>query len=190
VGLCACGALVRSKQGPFTIYIKARSPLMVILLTLWLLFCDNYIITTLLVAKSPRWLASLAWILSAFAMMMEKEKVSEMLDFSSELTLPVIWGDCITWSLWSFGFYSYVCYHSLFIAAVSCILHFVPLLSVSHAIVNGCFPPQEWAAKQSTLKEEEIDITFSYWDGSGHRRTVRMKKGNWWPLMMYSDVWY
>ncbi|KDR17516.1 FAM50-like protein [Zootermopsis nevadensis] len=37
---------------------------------------------------------------------------------------------------------------------------------------------QEWAAKQSTLKEEEIDITFSYWDGSGHRRTVRMKKGN------------
>ncbi|GLH00326.1 Protein FAM50 homolog [Gryllus bimaculatus] len=37
---------------------------------------------------------------------------------------------------------------------------------------------QEWAAKQSTLKEEEIEITFSYWDGSGHRRTVRMKKGN------------
>ena len=47
---------------------------------------------------------------------------------------------------------------------------------------------QEWAAKQSTLKEEEIEITFSYWDGSGHRRTVRMKKGNWQPLMMYSDV--
>ncbi|KAF4528902.1 hypothetical protein B566_EDAN017211 [Ephemera danica] len=37
---------------------------------------------------------------------------------------------------------------------------------------------QEWVAKQTTLKEEEIDITFSYWDGSGHRRTVRMKKGN------------
>uniref|UniRef100_A0A1B6DD54 Protein FAM50 homolog n=1 Tax=Clastoptera arizonana TaxID=38151 RepID=A0A1B6DD54_9HEMI len=37
---------------------------------------------------------------------------------------------------------------------------------------------QEWAAKQSTLKEEEIEITFSYWDGSGHRKTVRMKKGN------------
>ncbi|XP_063235566.1 protein FAM50 homolog [Bacillus rossius redtenbacheri] len=37
---------------------------------------------------------------------------------------------------------------------------------------------QEWAAKQSSLKEEEIEITFSYWDGSGHRRTVRMKKGN------------
>lgn len=37
---------------------------------------------------------------------------------------------------------------------------------------------QEWAEKQLKLKEEEIDITFSYWDGSGHRRTVRVKKGN------------
>jgi hypothetical protein len=49
-------------------------------------------------------------------------------------------------------------------------------------------PKQEWAAKQSTLKEEEIEITFSYWDGSGHRRTVRMKKGNWQPLVACSDV--
>ncbi|XP_022907328.1 protein FAM50 homolog [Onthophagus taurus] len=37
---------------------------------------------------------------------------------------------------------------------------------------------QEWAEQQQKLKEEEIDITFSYWDGSGHRRTVRVKKGN------------
>lgn len=37
---------------------------------------------------------------------------------------------------------------------------------------------QDWAAKQQQLKEEEIEVTFSYWDGSGHRRTVRMKKGN------------
>ena len=37
---------------------------------------------------------------------------------------------------------------------------------------------QEWAGKQQQLKEEEIEVTFSYWDGSGHRRTVRMKKGN------------
>lgn len=36
---------------------------------------------------------------------------------------------------------------------------------------------QEWAEQQQKLKEEEIDITFSYWDGSGHRRTVRIKKG-------------
>lgn len=37
---------------------------------------------------------------------------------------------------------------------------------------------QEWAEQQQKLKEEEIDITFSYWDGSGHRRTVRVKKGS------------
>ncbi|XP_012251586.1 protein FAM50 homolog [Athalia rosae] len=37
---------------------------------------------------------------------------------------------------------------------------------------------QEWATKQNVLKEEEIEITFSYWDGSGHRRSVIMKKGN------------
>lgn len=37
---------------------------------------------------------------------------------------------------------------------------------------------QEWARKQNALKEEEIEITFSYWDGSGHRRNVIMKKGN------------
>ncbi|XP_013415166.1 protein FAM50A-like [Lingula anatina] len=37
---------------------------------------------------------------------------------------------------------------------------------------------QEWAAKQEELKNENIEITYSYWDGSGHRRTVQMKKGN------------
>lgn len=37
---------------------------------------------------------------------------------------------------------------------------------------------QEWAMKQATLKDQEISITFSYWDGSGHRKCVTMKKGN------------
>lgn len=37
---------------------------------------------------------------------------------------------------------------------------------------------QEWMQKQSQVKNEEIEITYSYWDGSGHRRQVRMKKGN------------
>ncbi|XP_015266017.1 PREDICTED: protein FAM50A-like, partial [Gekko japonicus] len=32
---------------------------------------------------------------------------------------------------------------------------------------------QEWEAKQEKIKSEEIEITFSYWDGSGHRRTVK-----------------
>jgi len=37
---------------------------------------------------------------------------------------------------------------------------------------------QEWVQKQETLKQEPIEITYSYWDGSGHRRTVKMIKGN------------
>ncbi|GIX95086.1 protein FAM50 homolog [Caerostris darwini] len=37
---------------------------------------------------------------------------------------------------------------------------------------------QEWVQKQEKLKNEEIEITFSYWDGSGHRRSVKMKKGH------------
>lgn len=37
---------------------------------------------------------------------------------------------------------------------------------------------QEWVAQQAALKDQEIPITFSYWDGSGHRRSVIMKKGN------------
>lgn len=37
---------------------------------------------------------------------------------------------------------------------------------------------QEWVEKQEKLKNEDIEITFSYWDGSGHRRAVKMKKGS------------
>lgn len=37
---------------------------------------------------------------------------------------------------------------------------------------------QEWEAKQEKIKSEEIEITLSYRDGSGHGRTVKMKKGN------------
>ncbi|KAF2362487.1 XAP5 protein [Trinorchestia longiramus] len=37
---------------------------------------------------------------------------------------------------------------------------------------------QEWENKQQAMKNEEIEITFSYWDGSGHRRSVIMRKGN------------
>ena len=45
---------------------------------------------------------------------------------------------------------------------------------------------QEWAQKQNALKEEEITITFSYWDGSGHRRSVIMKKGKDLRIARYS----
>ncbi|ELV13991.1 protein FAM50B [Tupaia chinensis] len=37
---------------------------------------------------------------------------------------------------------------------------------------------KEWEAQREKVKGEEMDITFSYWDGSGHRRTVRMRKGS------------
>uniref|UniRef100_A0AAR2JPB9 Protein FAM50A n=1 Tax=Pygocentrus nattereri TaxID=42514 RepID=A0AAR2JPB9_PYGNA len=33
---------------------------------------------------------------------------------------------------------------------------------------------QEWERKQEKIKGEEIEITFSYWDGSGHRKTVKL----------------
>ncbi|EHB08427.1 Protein FAM50B [Heterocephalus glaber] len=37
---------------------------------------------------------------------------------------------------------------------------------------------KEWEAKREQVKSEEMELTFSYWDGSGHRRTVRMSKGS------------
>lgn len=30
----------------------------------------------------------------------------------------------------------------------------------------------EWLAKQETIKNEDIEVVYSYWDGSGHRKTV------------------
>ncbi|CAE6520843.1 unnamed protein product [Rhizoctonia solani] len=37
---------------------------------------------------------------------------------------------------------------------------------------------KEWIRKQEELKQEEIEITYSYWDGSGHRKSVMCKKGD------------
>ncbi|KAI1795923.1 XAP5-domain-containing protein [Ganoderma leucocontextum] len=37
---------------------------------------------------------------------------------------------------------------------------------------------QEWLRKQEDLKKEDIEITYSYWDGSGHRKSVMCKKGD------------
>lgn len=33
---------------------------------------------------------------------------------------------------------------------------------------------KEWLAKQEEIKQEVIEITYSYWDGSGHRKTVEV----------------
>ncbi|KAI9594243.1 XAP5, circadian clock regulator-domain-containing protein [Syncephalis fuscata] len=37
---------------------------------------------------------------------------------------------------------------------------------------------QEWLTQQEKMKEEPIKITYSYWDGSGHRKEVTCKKGD------------
>ncbi|CAG8580393.1 16810_t:CDS:2, partial [Acaulospora colombiana] len=36
----------------------------------------------------------------------------------------------------------------------------------------------EWLRKQEEIKEEKISVTYSYWDGTGHRKTVACKKGD------------
>eukprot|EP00123_Amoebidium_parasiticum_P019493 comp26044_c0_seq1/m.47072 comp26044_c0_seq1/g.47072 ORF comp26044_c0_seq1/g.47072 comp26044_c0_seq1/m.47072 type:complete len:336 (-) comp26044_c0_seq1:15-1022(-) len=36
----------------------------------------------------------------------------------------------------------------------------------------------EWERKQEIIKNEPISITYSFWDGSGHRRGVEVRKGN------------
>ncbi|TEB26634.1 XAP5-domain-containing protein [Coprinellus micaceus] len=35
----------------------------------------------------------------------------------------------------------------------------------------------EWLETQETIKAEEIEVTYSYWDGTGHRKSVMCKKG-------------
>lgn len=37
---------------------------------------------------------------------------------------------------------------------------------------------QKWLQKQETTKAETVEITYSYWDGSGHRKSVQCKKGD------------
>jgi protein FAM50 len=35
---------------------------------------------------------------------------------------------------------------------------------------------QEWLKRQEDMKQEEIEITYSYWDGSGHRKSVKVSR--------------
>jgi len=37
---------------------------------------------------------------------------------------------------------------------------------------------QQWEHKQKLIKDDEVEITYSYWDGSGHRKSTYVKKGN------------
>lgn len=36
---------------------------------------------------------------------------------------------------------------------------------------------REWLAEQERVKGESLEITYSYWDGTGHRRTIVVPKG-------------
>ena len=36
---------------------------------------------------------------------------------------------------------------------------------------------KEWEAKQERIKRERLEVTYSYWDGSGHRREIVIPKG-------------
>ncbi|KAF8201543.1 XAP5, circadian clock regulator-domain-containing protein [Pholiota molesta] len=36
----------------------------------------------------------------------------------------------------------------------------------------------EWLTKQENIKKEEIEVVYSFWDGSGHRKSVTCKKGD------------
>ena len=37
---------------------------------------------------------------------------------------------------------------------------------------------KEWIQKQAEIKAEPLDITYSYWNGAGHRRQLTVKKGD------------
>lgn len=34
---------------------------------------------------------------------------------------------------------------------------------------------KEWLARQDKMKNETIEVTYSYWDGSGHRKSVEVR---------------
>jgi protein FAM50 len=37
---------------------------------------------------------------------------------------------------------------------------------------------REWVERQHVLRNEPLEVTYSYWDGSGHRRSIQCQKGD------------
>ncbi|CAM8899304.1 hypothetical protein QQ045_009936 [Rhodiola kirilowii] len=37
---------------------------------------------------------------------------------------------------------------------------------------------RQWVIEQEQIKNEPLEITYSYWDGTGHRRTIQVRKGD------------
>ena len=50
------------------------------------------------------------------------------------------------------------------------------LLTPKRRIGSGRATQQEWEVKQKKIKSEDTEITFSYWDGSGHWQTVNERR--------------
>ena len=46
----------------------------------------------------------------------------------------------------------------------------------------------EWVARQERTRMEDIEVTYSYWDGTGHRRSTHMKKGLFALLLVLCSV--
>ena len=36
---------------------------------------------------------------------------------------------------------------------------------------------EEWKGKQEKTKQDKLMVTYSYWDGSGHRKDITVTKG-------------
>lgn len=37
---------------------------------------------------------------------------------------------------------------------------------------------KQWLCEQEQIKNEPLQITYSYWDGTGHRRVIQVRKGD------------
>eukprot|EP00245_Coleochaete_scutata_P007602 TRINITY_DN23084_c0_g1_i1.p1 TRINITY_DN23084_c0_g1~~TRINITY_DN23084_c0_g1_i1.p1 ORF type:complete len:338 (-),score=105.99 TRINITY_DN23084_c0_g1_i1:346-1359(-) len=37
---------------------------------------------------------------------------------------------------------------------------------------------KDWLSEQERIKNEPLEITYSYWDGAGHRRVIQVRKGD------------
>ncbi|KAK0594775.1 hypothetical protein LWI29_000423 [Acer saccharum] len=37
---------------------------------------------------------------------------------------------------------------------------------------------KQWNREQEQIRNEPLQITYSYWDGTGHRRVIQVRKGD------------
>mmetsp|Transcript_8090 Transcript_8090/g.24049 ORF Transcript_8090/g.24049 Transcript_8090/m.24049 type:complete len:261 (-) Transcript_8090:658-1440(-) len=57
--------------------------------------------------------------------------------------------------------------------------HFLPDQDRAVAEINlRAQLKEEWTLRQKIIKNEPLEITYSFWDGSGHRRKLTVRKGD------------